>query len=54
MVEAEATVGEAAEVTGEHFDVGEKVVSDGDRLAALEVGVGGEDGIGVGFGLVEE
>jgi len=53
-VEAMATAGEALAVALDHFDVGEEVVSGGDRLAALEVGVAGHDGVGVECGAVEE
>lgn len=53
-VEALASVGEAADVAGNHLDVGEEVVADGDGLAALKVGVAGDGVGGVRFGLAEE
>ena len=53
-VEALAAIGEAGVVALEHFDVGEEMVAGGDRLAALEVGVAGDDGGGVFFRAVEQ
>jgi len=41
---------EAAGVAGEHFDVGQEVVAEGDGLGGLEVGEAGHDGGGVFLG----
>lgn len=38
---------EAAVVAFEHFDVSEEVVGEVDGLGALEVGIAGQEGIGV-------
>ena len=53
-VEALAAISEASGVAVQHLDVGEKVVSDGDGLAALQVGVTRDHGVGVFLGLSEE
>lgn len=53
-VEPLAGVGEAAEVAGEHLDVGEEMMADGDGLATLEVGVARDGVFGVLVGLAEK
>ena len=51
---AAAGFGEALVVAGEHLEVGEEVVGPEDGLGAAEVGVAGDDGVGVFFGEVEQ
>ena len=53
-VGAAAGFGEALVVAGKHLEVGEEVVGPEDGLGAAEVGVAGDDGVGVLFGEVEE
>jgi hypothetical protein len=53
-IEALTAIDEPGCVALEHFDVGEQVVADGDRLAALEVRVAGHDRGGVFVGLGKE
>ena len=51
-VHAAAHVLQAVDVAEEHHGVGHEVVAEGDGLGALEVGVAGHDGGGVGLGLL--
>ena len=48
-VDAFAAVGHALEIAAEHFDVGEHVMPEADRLGNLQMGETGHDGCGVLF-----
>ena len=51
FVHAHRGVGEAPAVAVEHFDIGQQVVAEGDRLGGLQVRKAWHDRVGVRFGL---
>ena len=52
-VDAAAAVGHALGVARQHFEVGQQMVAEGDRLRDLQVGEAGHDGVGVLLGQVD-
>lgn len=53
-VDALARIGETAPVARGHFDVGEQVMPEGDRLGALQVGEAGHDRVEMFQGLARQ
>ena len=53
-VDALAAVGHAFCIAAEHFDIGQHVVAEGDRLRHLHVREAGQDGVDMAFGQVEQ
>ena len=47
-------IGETAAVASQHFDIGEQVMAEGDRLCRLQMGESGHDRIGMPFRLVKQ
>ena len=52
-VDAFAAVGHALEIAAEHFNVGEHVMPEADRLGNLQMGKAGHDGFGVLFRQID-
>ena len=52
-VDAFAAVGHTLEIAAEHFDIGEHVVSEADRLGGLQMGETGHNGFGVLFRQID-
>ncbi len=53
-VDALAAVGEALGIAAEHFEIGQQVMAESDRLGDLQVGEAGHDGVGVLLGQIEQ
>jgi hypothetical protein len=53
-VDALAAVGEALGVAAEHFEIGQHVVAEGDRLGDLQVGEAGHRRAGFLFGQIDQ
>ena len=53
-VEAAARVGDPAEIAVKHFDVGEQVVREIDRLRPLQVGIAGNEHVAIGRGQFDQ
>ncbi|MCY1421274.1 hypothetical protein D9M71_369240 [compost metagenome] len=53
-VGALAAVDQALVVAAEHFEPGQQVVAEGDRLGGLQVGEAGHDGVGFALGLLQQ
>ena len=54
FVEAAAAIGEAAAVAPDHLDIGQEMMTEGDRLGDLQMGEAGHHRVGMRLGLVDQ